>query len=231
MLRTFALALAVAIALVAAVPASAKHAPSAAQKSGVESAFHAYVHMPNSPAAADNRIASLAISSVDPRYAAARLESPSAGPSDMVFHRSGPGWWVVGFGSSLDCNTAPKSVLADLAVGCTPPDGSAAWINDCGPLEHAPKTLVIACADANYSLGALRWRGWGKAASSATGVAHANDCKPYCAAGHFHSYRVTVTADRLTKCGSAHFYARLTIVYPGGRPAGIGKRDIHTVGC
>ena len=96
-LRTFALA--AAVALVAAAP------------------FHAYEHMPHSPAAADNRVVSLAISSVDPRYAAARLESPSAGPSDMVFHRSGPGWWVVGFGSSLDCNTAPKSVLADLAVG------------------------------------------------------------------------------------------------------------------
>ena len=38
-LRTFALA--AAAALVAAVPASAKRAPSAAQKAGVESAFHA----------------------------------------------------------------------------------------------------------------------------------------------------------------------------------------------
>ena len=157
MLRSFALA--AAVALVAAGAASAKHAPTPAQKAGVESAFHTYLHMPSSPAAADNRILSLAISSVDPRYAAARLNSPSAGPSDMVFHRSGPGWWVVAFGSSLGCNTAPKSVLADLAVGCTPP-GSSAWIDDCGPLESAPPTLVIACADANYSLGALKWRRW-----------------------------------------------------------------------
>ena len=224
------LVLITAVALVAAVPASAKHTPSAAQKAGVESAFHAYLHMPHSPAAADNRIVTLAISSVDPRYAAARLESPSAGPSDMVFHRSGPGWWVVGFGSSLGCDTAPKSVLTDLAVGCTPP-GSNAWINNCGPLVHAPKTLAIACADANYSLGGLKWRGWGASLASATGTAHANDCKPYCAAGHFHAYPVTVDADKLTKCGSAHYYARLTIVSPGARPAGIGKRDVHTVGC
>ncbi|HVC86168.1 MAG TPA: hypothetical protein VNC40_01935 [Gaiellaceae bacterium] len=228
MLRS--LVLITAVALVAAVPASAKHTPSAAQKAGVESAFHAYLHMLHSPAAADNRIVTLAISSVDPRYAAARLESPSAGPSDMVFHRSGPGWWVVGFGSSLGCDTAPKSVLTDLAVGCTPP-GSNAWINNCGPLVHAPKTLVIACADANYSLGGLKWRGWGASLASATGTAHANDCKPYCAAGHFHAYPVTVDADKLTKCGSAHYYARVTIVYSGARPAGIAKRDVHTVGC
>ncbi len=228
MLRS--LALAATVALVDAGAASAKHAPTPAQKAGVESALHAYLHMPSSPAAADNRILSLAISSVDPRYAAARLNSPSAGPSDMVFYRSGPGWWVVGFGSSLGCNTAPKSVLADLAVGCTPPGGSA-WINDCGPLASAPPTLVLACADANYSLGALKWRRWGASIASASGTAHANDCKPYCAAGHFHSYPVAVAADRLTKCGSADIYTRLTVIYAGARPAGIGKRDVRTEGC
>jgi hypothetical protein len=227
-LRSFALVVAVALAV--AVPASARHAPTAAQKAGVESAFRAYVHMPQSPAAADNRILSLTISSVDARYAAARLNSASAGPSDMVFHRSGPGWWVVGFGSSLGCNTAPQTVLADLAVGCTPPGGTA-WINDCGPLETAPAALVIACADANYSLAGLKWRGWGKPLASGTGTARANDCKPYCAAGHFHSYSVTVSAARLTRCGSANVYARLTVTYAGARPAGLAKRDVHTVGC
>jgi hypothetical protein len=220
----------VTVALVGAVPASAKRAPTAAQKAGIESAFHAYLHMPHSPAAADNRILSLAVSSVDPRYAAARLNSASAGPSDMVFHRSGPGWWVIGFGSSLGCNTAPASVLANLAVGCTPP-GTKAWINACGPLENAPQTLIIACADANYSLAGLKWRRWGSALASATGTARANDCKPYCAAGHFHSYPVTITADRRTRCGSARIYTRLTVAYAGARPQGIAKRDVHTVGC
>jgi hypothetical protein len=228
MLRTIALAL--TIALVVAGPASAKRTPTAAQEAGIESAFHAYLHMPHSPAASDNRILSLAVSSLDPRYAAARLNSASAGPSDMVFHRSGPGWWVVGFGSSLGCNTAPTAVLADLAIGCTPPNGTA-WIDDCGPLENAPAMLVIACADANYSLDGLKWRGWGRPLASASGTARANDCKPYCAAGHFHSYRVTVSADRLTRCGSARIYARLTVVYAGTPPEGIGKRDVHTLTC
>jgi hypothetical protein len=227
-LRT--LALAVTVVLVASAPASAKHAPSAAQKSAIASTFHRYVGMRHSPAAKDNRIVSLAVSSLDSRYAAARLSSPSAGPSEMVFHRSGPGWWVVGFGSSMGCDSAPKTVLADLGIGCSPP-ASSAWINDCGPLESAPKALVVACADANYSLGALTGRRWGAARSSATGTARANDCKPYCAAGHFHSYRVSVTADRLARCGSAHIYTRLTVIYAGARPAGLAKRDVHTVGC
>ncbi|MFL5910336.1 MAG: hypothetical protein ACJ768_07205 [Gaiellaceae bacterium] len=228
MLRTVAVA-AVA-ALVAAAPTSAKHAPTSAQRAAIESAVRAYIHMPHSPTAADNGIVSLAVSSIDPRYATVRLSSPTVGASDMVFHRSGPGWWVVGFGSSLGCDSAPKNVLSDLGIGCSPP-GSSAWINDCGPLESAPATLVIACADANYSLRELTWRRWGTALSSATGTARANDCKPYCAAGHFHSYRVTVTADRLARCGSAHIYTRLTVLYAGARPAGIGKRDVHTVGC
>lgn len=71
----------------------------------------------------------------------------------------------------------------------------------------------------------------GDALGSATGTVRANDCKPYCAAGHFHSYRVNVAADRLIECGGAHIYARLTVIYTGTRPTGIAKRDVHAVGC
>jgi hypothetical protein len=111
------------------------------------------------------------------------------------------------------------------------PPGATAWIDDCGPLVSAPKQLTLACADANYLLTQLRWRHWGRATATASGTARANDCTPYCAAGHFHSYPVTVAAGRLTRCNSAHYYARVTIVYAGKRPAGVAKRDVHAVGC
>ena len=71
----------------------------------------------------------------------------------------------------------------------------------------------------------------GSATATATATARANDCKPYCAAGHFHSYRVTLTADKLARCGLAPSYGRLTVVYAGLRPQGIAKRDVHVLGC
>ena len=223
------LGLVLAAAAILAAPAAARQ-PTRNERAAITSTVHAYITMPGSPAAHDNRITRITISSIDPRYAAVRVQSPTVGYAVMVLHHSGPGWWVLEFGSSLGCDTAPASVMRNLAVGCEPPNGTA-WINDCGPLVSAPKQLTLACADGNYLLTQLRWQHWGRTAASASGTARANDCKPYCAAGHFYSYPVTVTVDRLTRCNSARYYARLTITFASARPAGIAKRDAHTLSC
>ncbi|MGH3048916.1 MAG: hypothetical protein ACRDLK_02080, partial [Gaiellaceae bacterium] len=94
----------VVLALVGAGSAAASRHPGAAEGKAIRASFSGYVHMPGSPAAKDNRILSLAVSTLDTRYAAARLNSKSAGPSEMVFHRSAFGWFVVAFGSSLGCD-------------------------------------------------------------------------------------------------------------------------------
>ena len=71
----------------------------------------------------------------------------------------------------------------------------------------------------------LRWRGWNRARASARGVAYANDCKPYCAAGHFHDYRVRVRASRPRILDGGYAYTRLRISYPGARPPGAPRVD------
>lgn len=205
-------------------------APSPAQRHGIERAFDGYVHTPSSPAAKDNRIVSISVSRLDPRYAGARLLSTSAGPSEMLFHESRGTWWVVAFGSSFGCDAAPKAVLTELKIGCAPPDG-VAWIDTCGPLVSKPTSIVLACADANYSLERIAWHGWGAGTATATATVRANDCKPYCAAGHFHSYPATVIVAKLARCGLARTYHLLTVVYAGARPAGFPKRDVHVLGC
>jgi hypothetical protein len=210
--------------------ASARRAPNGNERAAITAASEGYVHQPGSPAAKDNKILSIAVSTLDRRYAVVRLNSASAGPSELVLHESHATWWALEFGSSLGCDTAPTSVLADLHVGCMPP-GSTAWIDACGPLVSAPKSLVLACADANYGLVRVHWHGWGSETATATGAVSANDCTPNCAAGRFHTYRVTVTADHLRACGTARTYDRLTIVYAGSRPQGIARRDVHTLAC
>jgi len=224
----------VALALIASLcfagSASAKRSPTKAETTALKAAFTGYVAMPNSPAARDNRIVSESVSTRDPRYAALKLDSKTAGPSTMVLHESLSTWWVVGFGSSLGCDTAPASVLTDLGVPCSPPAG-VAWIDTCGPLVSAPSELVISCADANYELTKLHWHGWGSSSASATAVASANDCTPNCAAGHFHSYAASVTAGKLGTCGAARYYARLVVSYKGSRPAGISARTTYPLRC
>jgi phage terminase large subunit-like protein len=215
---------------VLAVSASAARKPTTPEGKAIRSAIAGYIATPFSPAAKDNKIVSISVSSLDHRYASARLNSTSAGPADIVLHLSRGTWWVEQFGSSLSCEAAPKAVLADLKVGCTPPN-AVAWISNCGPLVSAPKSLVLTCADANYAISKLTWSGWGKTAATAKGTVSANDCTPNCAAGHNHSYAVTITADQLKSCGRAKVYLRVTLVYPGKRPAGIAARDVHTLTC
>jgi len=210
--------------------AAAARKPTPTETKAIRSAVAGFIAMPNSPSAKNNKIASIRVSSLDRRYAAVRLKSPTVGFSVLVLHESRGTWFVEEFGSSLSCEAGPKAVLADIGVGCTPPNPTA-WIWNCGPLVAQPKVLTLACADANYGLASLAWHGWGKASATATGVARANDCTPNCAAGHFHSYRVRVTATRLRACGRARYYARLTIAYTSARPQGISKRDVHTLGC
>ncbi|HEX5448940.1 MAG TPA: hypothetical protein VFW85_02640 [Gaiellaceae bacterium] len=227
-MRFLPLALIAALAL--ATTAAASRAPSPPVAKAIRSAIHGYINMPNSPAAKDNAIKWIKVSTLDPRYASAWLNSKSAGPSMMVLHKSLDTWWILQFGSSLDCDAAPVAVLKDIKIPCAPP-ATNAWINNCGPLVSAPSSLVLACADANYSLEKLKWKGWGTVAAKATGSASANDCTPNCAAGHFHSYPVQIIADGLQACGRAKIYTRLTILYPGKRPAGISGRDVHSLTC
>jgi hypothetical protein len=104
-------------------------------------------------------------------------------------------------------------------------------ISNCGKLVQRPASLVLTCADANYELAKLKWSSWGGTTAAATGTASANDCTPYCAAGHFHSYPVTVTVARPLSCPTSRRYTRLTIHYAGTRPRGYAKNDVHAFTC
>ncbi|MFE9259115.1 hypothetical protein [Streptomyces sp. NPDC006879] len=56
-----------------------------------------------------------------------------------------------------------------------------------------PTEYLLACGDGNNRLVDLRWDSWGSRTAKATGTDMVNDCRPYCAAGRFRPYPVTVT--------------------------------------
>jgi hypothetical protein len=85
-----------------------------------------------------------------------------------------------------------------------------------------PTDFMLACGDGNSLLTSLKWSHWGTSTATATGTSVVNDCKPYCAAGKFRSYRVTVRLDRpeyWTKHQDRRHYSRITLTYPQGHPA------------
>jgi hypothetical protein len=96
---------------------------------------------------------------------------------------------------------------------------------DCvGAPQTRPATFVLACGDGNNYLTGLRWSTWSADSATGTGTDAANDCKPYCAVGHFHDFPVEVRLDQPVPWaghpGQVR-YTRLTLDYPGARPTGM----------
>ena len=94
---------------------------------------------------------------------------------------------------------------------------------DCpGQGQHAmvrPKSFVLACADGNSAVQKLAWSTWAPGLASAKGTLVQNDCTPYCAAGHFHSYPALVVLWGSKAIGHGeHAYTRLTMILTGARP-------------
>ncbi|WP_329342866.1 hypothetical protein OG866_41405 [Streptomyces sp. NBC_00663] len=88
-----------------------------------------------------------------------------------------------------------------------------------------PADFMLACGDGNSRLASLHWSRWDADGARARGVNWVNDCKPYCAAGHFHAYPVTVRLDRpqpWKKRPQVAHYSRITLEYPAARPEQFG---------
>jgi hypothetical protein len=227
--RALLLALTVALSVVAG--ALAERAPTHSDRAAIRATLGAYLGVPASVRARDTSLVSVRLSTVDGRYAGALLQSKRLGPVRIVLHRNdGMGWFVLADGTSVGCAVAPRPVLDDLQLHCTPPNG-VAWISNCGQLVSEPNSITLACGDGNFFVKGLRWRSWGTSGATSTGVAEANDCVPFCAAGHFLMYTVRATATNLRRCGSAIYYARLRLDFLDDRPKGYGKSSTYSLGC
>lgn len=85
-----------------------------------------------------------------------------------------------------------------------------------------PADFLLACGDGNNRLTGLQWSSWGTKSAVASGLDWVNDCQPYCAAGKFHSYPVTVRLDRpetWKKHPELQHFTRMQLTYTDGRPA------------
>ncbi|MGW2958637.1 hypothetical protein ACWDGI_09115 [Streptomyces sp. NPDC001220] len=86
-----------------------------------------------------------------------------------------------------------------------------------------PTDFLLACGDGNSLLTGMRWTQWNDNTAVGHGVNAVNDCKPYCAAGHFRKYPVTVRLDRptaWTKHPNVEQFTRMSLNYSGAKPEG-----------
>lgn len=93
-----------------------------------------------------------------------------------------------------------------------------------GKPELRPAQITIACGDGNFFVTALRWSNWTQTSANGHGVGHLNDCRPYCAAGKFHTYPVAVRLSRPEIChGSVREFTRLTVQFVAVKPSSVAR--------
>jgi hypothetical protein len=135
---------------------------------------------------------------------------------------------ALGLGVSGAVSAAPTGPAAPaLASQNSPPPTPTVYseltvvINCQGHAQTRPGSFTLACADGNDYLTGLSWASWTPKLASGYGTQHENDCIPYCAAGHFHTYPVLVvlwgTAGLRGSPGIAR-YTTITLLYTGARP-------------
>jgi hypothetical protein len=125
-------------------------------------------------------------------------------------------------GTPTAARSAPAPSAQSVQQAADPP-----VLVDCfGNPETRPSDFLLACGDGNSRLASLRWSRWDADTARAEGVNWVNDCEPYCAAGRFHGYPVTVRLDRpepWEKRPRLSHYARITLVYPDSRPERVAR--------
>jgi hypothetical protein len=97
---------------------------------------------------------------------------------------------------------------------------AAKGLPDClGKPRTEPRQVVLACADAGFGFKGLTWFGWGGKRAVALGTAYANDCKPDCAAGHFHTYPAVLIVSGSQRCpDGSRAYRTVTYAFIGRSP-------------
>ncbi|MER6999865.1 hypothetical protein [Streptomyces sp. NPDC000410] len=93
-----------------------------------------------------------------------------------------------------------------------------------------PSEFLIACGDGNSGLTEVEWTHWGSKFAVGRGLNFVNDCRPYCAAGTFHSYPVNITLARpepWEEDPDQERYTRMRLVYTDGTPAQTPRDVTH----
>jgi hypothetical protein len=111
-----------------------------------------------------------------------------------------------------------SSVTSDGSSARASSSASAVGITDCSEKTvMQPKSLVLACGDANTAASGLVWQGWGETTTIGRGTISVMVCDPNCAAGtKSRNAPGTLTASRLQVCPDGQRrYTRLTYDYQG----------------
>ncbi len=151
-----------------------------------------------------------------------------------LLRRDGSHWGRIGHGGgvmvlpSLEIYGVPHSIAVRLVAHNASSNTAEGFVlvpttmalPDCaGKPMVRPPNVILTCADAGVSVSGITWTGWGNSFAAGRGIASVNDCKPFCAAGHYKKYKIVLIADGSQRCPNGQkAYARITEAWIGPSP-------------
>jgi hypothetical protein len=79
------------------------------------------------------------------------------------------------------------------------------------------------------NFGSIHWSQWNKKKALGSGGNWLNDCKPYCAAGHFHGYPVTLKLTTPKVVAGKHVFTKMIVTYTNTLPSHAVKTTTWTL--
>ena len=99
-----------------------------------------------------------------------------------------------------------------ISAGAAP---AAPQVSNCGDNSAKPTGIVLTCADANESLEKLTWSTWNSTTAKGSGTYSVNDCRPTCAAGMYHRYKVNVVLSVPKTVKGTRIFTKARVTFPG----------------
>jgi hypothetical protein len=125
-------------------------------------------------------------------------------------------------GSAAALSPAATSASAPTSVSTSAPQGKRTQVvHNCTNYRVKPKdNIVFACADGYLYLSGMHWSSWHKHNAYGHGYLWLNGCKPNCAEGKMHHYRVRVHLNRAYLQRQHRVFHRAHIRFTGHKPSG-----------
>ncbi len=120
---------------------------------------------------------------------------------------------------------------ATASAGTSNNDGLRVYVSNCVKQVYKPKTITIACADANFAVQKIKYGSYNARVATGRGTAVVNTCEPNCAAGKMVSYPAKIKLSRVTQCGDSYQFRRVAVTFTGKVPKGMTRTEVQSFPC
>jgi hypothetical protein len=159
-----------------------------------------------------------------------REGNPLAGGAPFDYPVIAGAGWEGGFQTHSATIEEPKPP-ASIPTATAPPKPERVLVTRAlgeDKLYYRPHFFLLS-GDGTFGMNKVQWKTYGGPTAEATARAFANDCIPYCAAGHFYKPQAKLRLSKIVQCKGQPVYARLQYALVGKLPKNFPRRGGYSM--